>query len=493
MQTNMRSRALTILLLTMVFVAACNNKDCGGGGDPAVAKHCDPVTPPALPVPPTNVSGALIVTDISGSMQGFAQPGSARLYTIHDMLEKSARNAITASESSPRVQRCYLGNTLDCQTQVQLRTVDTASTYSAGESRLDLFLTATSPADPKVKDAKPVDPIDPYRIAVLVTDGMAARSPDAPATSGSPCLAGADPECMAYLLKQRAEQGYGIWLALLLVPFRGTHHAERPLDNAMWQRVQQHVMGLGQDTYFQGVRFNVKRNGNTVPFNSYQFEGVKPILIMALSRDIQAGRSFIQQFGDGIRRELIVQPANAVYTMEVAPLSVRTRQVAKISLGSGPSEGVRPITGKRQTGLYDYLVECDRNSSAPFTVNWEEKADTLQAVPDGVTVTYNIVPTGAGNMPQGRITSQAADAKSFPVQLSCRQLAEGSYTGCYNLQADLKVDPAVPSFWNGLSADNIYGAPERLYGLREMIQQVFAAVTAQPRVMDRVVFRVERK
>jgi hypothetical protein len=486
----LRKRTLTILLVIMALAATWQTS-CTG--EQPAAKRCGPVTPPALPAPPANVNGTLIVTDISGSMQGFALPGSARLYTVHDTLEKSVRNATASSEPTPRIQRCYLGKTLDCRSQLQLNAMDVASTYAADESRLDLFLTAAPPADAKDKAAKPVDPIEPYRVAVLVTDGMAARAPNAPA-GGSPCLAGADPECMAYLLKQRAEQGYGIWVALLLLPFRGTHYAERPLDEPMWQRVQQHVAGLKQDEYFKGVQSNVKRNGSAVPFNSYQFEGVKPILVIALSRDIQAGRNFIQQFSEGIRREQIVQPSTAVYSMEVAPLSVRPRQITKVSLGSGQSEGVRPIAGKRQTGLYDYLVECDRNGGASFNVNWEEKADAPKVVPDGITVNYNLVPAGGtGNLPQGLITPQASSETGIPVQLSCRQLAEGNYSGCYDVQAELKVDPSVEAFWKALSADNIYEAPERLYGLREMIQQVLSTVTAQPRVMDRAVFRVERK
>lgn len=479
-------RALLMLLLLLV---ACLGNGCSNQVTTS-NQGCQPVAE-ATPPPPSTGSGALIVTDISGSMNGFAIPGSVRLFTVHEALERAVRNSITATEPTPSIRRCYLGNNLDCQRQLNLRELDKSGTYTAKESRLDLFMLPAS-QNANDQNAKPAeDPVDPYRIAVLVTDGMQARA--ANSNSAAPCLAGADPDCMAHLLRQRAQQGYGIWMALMLLPFKGTHYAERPLDESLWQKIQQHASGLSQEPFFQGVSFSVKRAGTSVPFESYQFEGVKPLMVLALSKDLQAGRAFIQQLSDTLKREGVVQPANAVYTMELAPLSVRPRQITKIALStSGQVEGARPVFGKPQKGFYDYLIECDRNGVATLSATSEERQAT-QAVPEGVKVEFSLVPLGTGGLSPSNLALKTVADNSYEMRLSCQQIKEGSYENCLNLQANLKLDPQPNVFWNALHADNMYEAPERLYGLRDMVQKVIEAAIEKPRVTDRVRFRVERK
>ncbi|HLL76013.1 MAG TPA: hypothetical protein VK421_12215, partial [Pyrinomonadaceae bacterium] len=440
--------------------------------------------------PPESAEGGLIVTDVSGSMNGFARPGSVRLFTIHDTLERSVRNSLPAGGGGTPIKRCYLGDGLDCQSPLQVRALDNPSSYNARESRLDLFLSQSPQKDADVKDAKAAtDPLAPYRLAVLVTDGMQARA----ASGGGACLGGADPECMAYLLRQKAEQGYGIWMAMLMLPFNGTHYAERPLDDMLWQRIQQHAAEAGRDERFRGISFKVKRAGAT-PFTSYQFEGVKPLVVIALSKDVEAGRNFVRQFADSIRREAVVTPADAVYSIELAPLSVRPRRVAKISIAPTSSvDEMTQVAGRRRDdGLYDYLVECGRGGDATFLVNWEEGAGA-QALPEGVRADFQLVHNPGSTLPATQLSTRRVTDRAFEVQLTCRPLKPGAYAGCLDLRAELKADPGADAFWAALNADNMYEAPERLYGLREMVQKVLAAATEKPRGTDRVLFRVERK
>jgi len=477
-------RAAYLAFVFVILLQSCKSVP------PPNEKGCLPVKFEVIPAAPADVSGALIVTDISGSMHGFALPGSVRLFTLHDLLERAVRNAIGSAEPTPAIRRCYLGSDLDCGKQVGLRELDNASTYSAKESRLELFMLPPKQAG-KSTDSQPAkDPIDPYRISLLITDGMEATAPNA--GSAAPCMAGADPDCMAYLLAQRAQQGYGVWMTLLLIPFKGNHYAERPLDNSMWQRIQHHVSTLGQDPYFQGVGFSVRRAGTSIPFESYQFEGVKPIMVLALSKDIKAGRAFVQQFNDLMKRETVVQPSNAVYSIELAPHSVRERRVTKIELPKdAPIEGVRPIEGKRQQGLFDYLMECDRNATTKLNVSLEDRQGE-QVVPAGVQVVYNLVPAAVGTLPDGKLTMKPTD-KGVEIQMTCQQLREGKYDACLNLQAELRINLSDTAFWAALSSDNMYEAPERLFGLRDMVQKVLNFSLARPRVTDRVIFHLERK
>jgi hypothetical protein len=424
-------------------------------------------------------------------MNGFAIPGSVKLFTLHSELERSVRNGIASAEPNPSIKRCYLGGNLDCQKQLNLRELDNAGTYSAKESRLDLFMLSAR-KDGDSKDKKPEsDPVDPYRIAVLITDGMEASASNA--SSAAPCMAGADPDCMAHLLVDRAQHGYGIWMALLLMPFKGNHYAERPMDNAMWQKTQQHVAALSQDPSFKGVTFSAKRAGASVPFEFYQFEGVKPIMVLVLSKDLQAGRTVMQQFTDSMKREAVVQPAEAVYSIELAPLSTKPRQIGKIALPpTAQAEGARPIFSGRKGGIYDYLIECDRNGSAALSATSEDLPGA-QLMPYGVTARFSLVPFGKPALPPNNLSIKALPDGNFELRVSCEQIKVGSYEACLNLQADLAPDAQSNAFWKMLHADNMYEAPERLYGLSVMVQKVLDAVTHEPRIMDRVRFRVEVK
>jgi hypothetical protein len=127
-----------------------------------------------------------------------------------------------------------------------------------------------------------------------------------------------------------------------------------------------------------------------------------------------------------------------------------------------------------------------------LTVTTEER-DGKDEVPQGVKVLYNLAPNKGGSLPLENITINNAGEKNFEVRLSCQQIMAGTYESCLDLQAVLKTEPGAEIFWSGLNAENMYEAPERLYGLREMIQKVLDQSIAQPRITDRVYLRVEHK
>lgn len=474
-------KPLTVCLgLALVLITqSCQSKVV----EPATI--CGPVTVETIPAPPSNVSGALIVTDISGSMQGFAQTSSRRIYTVHDALDRAVRGA-----TNEAIQRCELGEAIDCEHPKPLSQMDNPTTYTARESRLDKFLAQPNSTE---KDKPAEDMLAQHRISILISDGMQARN--ANGSAESPCLGGADPKCMAFLLKQRADDGYGVWLTLFYLPFSGEHYAERPLDDALWQKIEAHAAALSQDPAFPGVSFSVKRQGKEVGFNHYQFKGVKPMIVLALSRDINVGRRFTKDFSEAIKREGVPQPANAVYTIELAPLSVSERRVTKIELPrDAPIAGVYPVEGKRakkEEALFDYLIECDRNAATRLTLSWEETQGE-QVVPTGVRVVYNLVAMNEGTLPGQNLTMKPAE-KTVEMQLTCDHLDKGKYETCLNLEAEFSTDPNSKAFWQTLSSDNMYEAPERLFGLQDLIQEVLNSTLKRPRVTDRVIFHLERK
>jgi hypothetical protein len=434
-------------------------------------------------------SGALIVTDISGSMKGFAQPGSVRLSAIHDSLERAVRGAVSLAEANPAVKQCVLGNTLDCDTSLTPQTLNNPATYSATESRLDLFL--QKPAAAATGNQAPSqDILDPYRLTVLITDGMQAQSN---ASTGL-CMGGGDPACMAHLLKQRVQDGYGVWLAILELPFNGTHFPERPLDESNWQRVQQHVNGLANDSYFSGVTFSASRAGTATPFSAYTFKGVKPLMVLALSKDRRLGRRFIEEFTAAVRQEGVASPASALYAMELAPLSVKYRKITKAELGPGDVDKVSPVEGVRNEDYFDYIIDCENNGHAGFLLRYAEKGDA-PGLPEGVMADYVLVPADMGGLPANRLNVKGNSNGAYEVLLSTNQLRAGQYDAWFKLQAELKVDSekSATTFWNALNWDNTYEAPERLYGLKQVVQEVLQSVTEKPRITDCLRFRITRK
>lgn len=479
---------VVILCLVQLGCSSCTSGRRGNAQPPA-PKSCV-VTDSAIVTSSKPGSGAIIVTDVSGSMNGFALPNSTRLFTLHDELDRAVRNAIATSEASPTIQRCYLGATVDCQSNISPRDFDKASLYSAKESRLDLFFAPTK--DTSVASNKTaVDPIDPYHVAVLITDGMEASAPNS--KEAAPCLAGADPACMAYLLKQRAESGYGIWATLILMPFKGTHYAERPLDDSHWQRIQQHIVALTQDPYFLGVKFTAKRAGNSVPFSSYQFEGSKPVLVLVVSRDIQAGRAVVKAFSESLQRERIVQPANAVYTMELAPLSVTTQKIEGIRFThSVPVTELSLISNRRDKGFFNWKVQCNRDGKATFDVVAAATGGE-NIIPDGVHAGFELGRFFPGGVPEDNLKIGKTQDNNFQLQVNCGHLVPGEFKTCLSLQARLTADANGSAFWNALSSDNMYEAPERLYGLKDMILQVLNSTTEKPRVTDAIMFTLELK
>jgi hypothetical protein len=486
------SRASVVALAMLVLSACSSCTDPPPPPRPGADQSCTPTKEPA---PAVTGSGALIVTDTSGSMKGFVETSSTRLYSLHDALERALRNALGAVGSNMLLKRCDLGSELKCEGAHTKAEVD-KPIYTASESRLDLFFTA----DAKGKPASDGGLIETHRVAVLATDGMQAQ-PDTSAGGGQkPCLAGADPECMAYLLKQRIAAGYGVWLTLVYLPFKGVHGGYRPLDKSHWQRIQQHVAGLAQDPYFQGVKFLVKPRDARMPFTSYEYQGVKPFLLMAVSKDHRAGREFVKQFDEIIRQEKVAQPANGVYWIELAPLPPQTLRIANIKQdASSTNTAIRLVKRERKDGFYDFLVECEREGETTFTVE-AKRTDEGQRLLDSVSVEFNLAGSGDGKFPAEALTIKnpllkGNDPSGYRAELTCKCKAvrAGSYERWFKLQANLKAALSASSPWAALHADNIYEAPERFYGLKEVIQKVLEPVTKEPRVSDCLHFRLQRK
>lgn len=481
---------LTAFLLATVTGGACNGPARNSTDNP-LRQVC---APDERQQPAPTGSGALIVTDISGSMKGFIAPRSTRLYTVHDALERAARDALGTTGSAAAIKRCDLGTSLECQSPHTKADMD-KSIYTAPQSRLDLFLASgqTGAGTPQQGGVT----LDSYRLAVLVTDGLQSQSDNA---GGKPCLGGADPECIAYLLEQQAAAGYGVWLAMLLLPFDGTHDSERPLDNTHWQRIEQHVAGLRRDPFFQGVDFKVDRPKTGTPFRTYHYSGVKPFLVVVLSKDWRAGRDFVRRFTESVRREGVTQPAGGGYWIELSPIPSQAIQITNLrQSAASDNPNIRVVDRRRKEGFYDFLVECEREGEATFILE-AKRTDAAQDITGGVPAEFNLVNSGDAGLPPESLAfksplTSGAEAGVYQAELTCncKPLRPGERQQWLRLQTNFKTDPGASSPWGALHTDNTYEAPERLYGLKEIVQKVLTASVKEPRTTDCLRLRIDRK
>ena len=118
-------------------------------------------------------------------------------------------------------------------------------------------LPSNSTPSPAVSTAEPAASPASWAVTVMVTDGFQSTGAmfQPGASSDVACTSGADPSCLAALLRQRVDEGYGVWVGRLVLPFDGRYYAERRLDATMWARVQAHVRELNVDPAWNGVRF----------------------------------------------------------------------------------------------------------------------------------------------------------------------------------------------------------------------------------------------
>jgi len=484
------------VLLSVVLVAGygCRSKPARQATqirEEKVLQSCQKEKPAsALP----SGTGARIVTDISGSMKGFVLRGSVRLYTLHEILERATRDVLAPVEPQTRIERCTIGETLDCAKAPSVSAMKEASTYSARESRLDLFFTTSSstsqPTD--ITSAPPREPIQQYRLSILVTDGMVARSPKA--TAAGPCLAGADPECIGHLLRQQVQQGYGVWISLLYLPFQGLHFAERPLDETHWERLRQHLTDLGRDPYFPNITFTARRVDSRVPFTTFHFSGVKPLLILLLSRDANLGRQWIVKFRDLVTKEPLAHPPQGIYTMELAPLALPTRQIHKFSIDpQGKLNRMRFVVAQRHSSeaFFDVLLECQRNGTGQFHLHWVE---TPPAPPAEVSTPLRWVwEPLEGTFPAEQIRLETTTQNLDRLEVTCPRLRAGHYEAWWGLRPQVEVRSSSDVFWVHLHADNPYEAPERFFGLQDIVQTTLQEAARQLPASDCLRLRVEYK
>src|SRR5262249_27597811 len=274
----------------------------------------------------------------------------------------------------------------------------------------------------------------------------------------------------------------------------------RPLDESHWQRIQQHLANLPQDPYFQGVNFKLGARNTKPKFTSYSYQGIKPFLVIAVSKDHRAGREFVKQFTEIAKKENVAQPVNGIYSIELAPIPSQALRITNIRKDpNSMNTAIRLVTRERKNGFYDFLVECEREGETTFIVE-AKRTDEAQSMLDSVAVEFTMGNSGGDKLPGENMTVKNPFVKGnepgtyrSEINCSCKTVRTGNFERWFKLQTSLKSELNASSPWSALHTDNIYEAPERFYGLKELIQKVLEPATKEPRISDCLQFRLQRK
>lgn len=527
-----RSSAL-VLVLALLVLSACH----GGGKKPAKVNKkshsrsaevagsqfeqkksestAGVSTPPAATTaaplqvvapPQAAAAGARVVVDTSGSMKGFVQKGRVTLQTIH----RSIDELLSSHGLNVPLERCLLGKEFDCTKSLPYTEYQSTKIYDAEVSRLDLALVRPVKAPGENPAAPPPrDNLDPFRISILLTDGMQAAQGSAgaivagtPTASAVACASGADPGCLGALLVERAREGYGIWVISLSLPFDGQHYAERGLDAGHWQQVNAHIDELKKAPEWYGTPLEVSKlsTNKKTGTSSYQYMGVKPLLFFVFSREHATARTFVIDLANRLQAERIGAPeGHSVQWTELSPLGKRLHAVSGVELVEGKKPSKLRLSRLRRTDAgAEVTVTCpssrEGKPNAALAISLSA-SDVAPGLPAYVQQRVQLEPGARGVSNKILKDPSEKSAGNYVAKVDCTFVSAGQYQAEYILSVEQQMSEVVPDseWWIGLSAENTYEQPERVYGLKPLVLRVLRQALADQRHDDTLTIRIEKK
>jgi len=405
--------------------------------------------------------------------------------------------------SNSPFQRCTLDATLHCEASpVPAERFDRPETYRGSDAALDTVL-RRPPAGVR-HDTAAQDPLDPFALTVLLTDGFqtAAASNHAVGGAGQPevaCASGADPACIGNLLRTRVLEGYGVWIGRIVMPFAGTYYPERPMGE-LWPRVEDHVADLNTNgSDWVPVVFNAQRGSRDTPSGAFRWEGARPLLLIILSRNIALGRQFVAKMREHLPTETTLfareNAARDVAFSELAPFEGASAHIDENSIrraaGGAEAATVRIAPATRVADGVHVAIRCPLEGVARFPVATRFTRSAL--IPPYVAVTpgWRVVSgTGGWLRPTPRPGSLDLD-----VEVDCRRLPQGSHQQTLGVYVQWTRDAArmAQEWFMRESVETSYEAPERVYRLREMVGPPIVAATERRGWLDRLHVTVTRE
>jgi hypothetical protein len=477
---------------------ACN-KSPSTPNNPNTPSQPATVTPsrPSQPAVIAPGRGARVVVDISESIRGFTSANSVALQTLHAQVIEAS---LSAMQLNNPFQRCLLDNELHCDAPVPAQQLRMSQTYRGSNAALHLAL-RRPPRAPRA-DMQVPDPLDPWGVTVVVTDGFqSTSSPFQPnATGDIACTAGADPSCLAALLKARVDEGYGIWMGRLLMSFNGRYFAERRMDQAMWARTTAHFAALNRETFWNGVQFTATQPVFTSDTGPFTWRGARPLLIFVLSRDIPRGREFVSEMQRRLSVERITvrgSPEDIRFS-ELAPFEGMTGTVmaARRNESGGAADNVYVNGAARTSHGIVINTRCNLRGKARIRLDGVLQFGALQPPPFAqVSLAWRLLSRPANEVlvPREALTANAGSFTAL-AGIDCTVLPQGRFQYDFGIHARWAVDSnqLMREWFSQESGDTSYETPERVFGLADLARTVVTAGVTREGVLDRVSLVVQR-
>lgn len=493
-------RALTdprVSLALALTLAACSKGSApqGGPSQPAPPTNVPTPQPQGPAVPPGR--GARVVVDVSESIRGFTSQSSVALQTLHAQVIEAA---LSSQQLNNPFQRCALDTDLHCETALTVQQLRAPATYRGANAALHLAL-RRPPRAPR-PDMQAPDPLDPFAVTVVVTDGFqSTSSPFQPnATSDVACTAGADPSCLAALLKARVDEGYGVWVGRLFMAFNGRYFAERRLDPTMWSRTLTHVAALNTDPFWNGVTFAASRPNFTSDTGPFEWRGARPLMVFVLSRDIARGRSFVAEMQRRLAVERITvrgAPADVAFS-EWAPFDGLSGAVATAARNEngGPADSLYVDRAQRTPQGFVIPARCDLHGKARIRLEGAIALGQLPPPPFArVELGWRLLSQPANELLVPREALPRGGAFRAFTGIDCTVLPQGRFQYDLGLSARWTVDPAALAreWFSTESGDTSFETPERVFGLADLARAVVTAGVNREGLLDRVALVVQRQ
>lgn len=445
-------------------------------------------------------NGARVVVDISESNQGFARGRPLALEGLHAQV---IEGSLASLGLNVPFERCALDDQLHCDRPLTVQQIRDPNTFHGRAGAIDLAI--RKPPRAARADQQLPDPLDPFRVMVLVTDGAQSSSTpfNAAATGDVACASGADPSCLAALMRQRIDEGYGIWALRLRLPFNGKYFSERRLDRPMFDRTVAHLADVNRnERSWSGVTQVARRPNLTGDSGSFEFTGARPLLVFVFSRDVTMGRNLVNEMLRRARSERITAgTAEDIANSEWAPFEgydARLINANRVDSG-GAADEVRVDRARVQGGALSVPITCSLRGRARVRVTGTIAQGALPP-PSFADVRFEWRREGAGargiSLPAASAALRASPGAFEGVfDVDCTGLPAGRFRYQWNIfgQWSLNMDAASREWWSQESATNSYEMPERIFGLAEMAQSIAGYGVARSGALTHVTFELTRE
>lgn len=567
---DLAARRRAACLLVVVAAVGCDKKkdstaalpgNCPTGMPTTSASSASSASAPAAPAP--TQKGRLYI-DIASNMRGFTKQPAALAN-----LFRSVRTAMDGAGANAS-QECTVGGKpvclkfeeadagaekkclewgvspekVECWSQpVTVDKLAQPTFYAAESSKLDDVL-VRKPRPERIDPDRPPPPdsLDASGLTVLVTSPFEpGASKVAEGASAASACSRPTPQCIATALRARRDEGYGVWLVAAQLEFEGTYPSMIARGDSALKVVRSHLDELqrvreGEKVSFPGVKLDVSAQSPATlkqPYGSwFRYKGVRPVVILALSRDAKQGREFVRtleaEFKRNPNRPGRLGADDVLRSVELAPLAFPTYRLAAVSKDASDQQGLDPTMQSEfkevtSTAAPPGLVanaQCGARGAARLRVQAEETPGAIP-VPSYLSVRPLLQGPSGEKLPPdvGKVETLAGPLR-FGLGLWCTPLAvcPSPWSFRYQLGREVKFftrdersqlagkkkdlpaeeqrayEETERAWWSrsGWSAENDHEMPERIFGLEEVVETLLEAGTRKTEPMGDLDVRVKR-